>query len=224
MTKLRPAFGHTLMNFVALRPRRRIGHATVAGCPTGDGGPVLVFPGILRDDSQTAALRDGLQMLDYTPHGWGLGNNYGPTRDLMDGAKARLTRLYHESGPVRLIGFSMGGLLARWLAQCRPHMVRQVITVCTPFRDPLHAAWLPVAPFVGIWRHVDTEALAFMVAQTPPMPWAAIYSPIDGVVAPAACVDPAAPEHCVAVRVRHRTAMAEAEVLVAISRCLGAPR
>ncbi len=81
MTKLRPAFGHTLMNFVALRPRRRIGHATVAGCPTGDGGPVLVFPGILRDDSQTAALRDGLQMLDYTPHGWGLGNNYGPTRD-----------------------------------------------------------------------------------------------------------------------------------------------
>jgi pimeloyl-ACP methyl ester carboxylesterase len=195
----------------------------VHGCPPGDGGPVLVLPGILHHDAQTARFRDGLRMLDYAPFGWELGPNYGPTRPLMDGAVTRLARLSREHGPVRVIGFSMGGLFARWLAHARPHMVKQVITVCTPFRDPLNSAWLPLKPFTQIWRHVDTEALSFMVGQPPPVPWAALYSPIDGVVAWRSCMEPVDAVHCHEVRVRHRHAMAEASVLRVVATCLANP-
>jgi pimeloyl-ACP methyl ester carboxylesterase len=218
--RLKPPIGRTLLDFVAFGPRQRIDHGSIRGCPAGDRGPVLVLPGIFHDDRQTASFRDGLQMLDYTPLGWELGPNYGPTRELMDGVKVRLARLSRDHGPVRLVGFSMGGLFARWLAHARPHMVRQVVTVCTPFRDPLNSAWLPVQPFVQFWRHVDTEALAFMVQQTPTVPWAAVYSSIDGVVATEACWDPDAADRCTMVRVRHRVAMREASVLNAVGRFL----
>jgi pimeloyl-ACP methyl ester carboxylesterase len=219
--RLRPPIGRTLLDFVSVGPRQRITHESIRGCPRGDGGPVLVLPGILRDDRQTASFRDGLHMLDYTPFGWELGPNYGPTRDLMDGAKTRLARLARDHGPVRLVGFSMGGLFARWLAHARPHMVRQVITVCSPFRDPLNSAWFPVGPLLPLFRHVDMEALAFMVQQTPPVPWGAVYSAIDGVVTTDSCWDPDAPERCVEVRVRHRLAQREAGVLNAVGRFLG---
>jgi pimeloyl-ACP methyl ester carboxylesterase len=220
----RPPIGHTLLDFVSVLPRHRINRTTIHGCPPGDLGPVLVLPGIFHDDRQTASFRGGLQMLDYTPYGWDQGTNYGPARQTMDGVTTRLAHLYRDHGPVRLIGFSMGGLFARWLAQARPHMIRQVITVCTPFRDSLNSAWLPIKPLIGLWRHVDTEALSFMVAQTPPMAWAALYSPMDGVVAWRSCMEPEAMDHCVEVRVRHRHAMAEAAVLRAVAGCLAGPK
>ena len=220
----RPPFGHTLLDFASIMPRHRIGRGTIQGCPPGDSSPVLVLPGILHNDRQTERFRGGLQMLDYTPFGWNQGTNYGPTRQTMDGAITRLTHLHRDYGPVRVIGFSMGGLFARWLAHSRPHMVRQVITVCTPFRDSLGSAWLPLKPFIGLWRHVDTQALSFMVAQPPPVPWAALYSPIDGVVAWRNCMQPGAPDHCTEVRVRHRHAMAEASVLRAVADHLAHPR
>jgi pimeloyl-ACP methyl ester carboxylesterase len=216
----RPGRWNTLRDYTALRPQKKLTPDSVRFCPPGDGSPVLVLPGILRTDRQTARFRDGLTMLGYVPFGWELGTNWGPKSRLVEGVTARLGALAKEHGPVRLVGFSMGGLFARFLAHARPPMVSQVITVCSPFRDPLDSAWLPLRPLVGAWPGVDIAAMSFMVRQTPPVPWAALYSQLDGVVAWRNCQDPAAPTHCFEVRCRHKFAPVEEQVFRQVATCL----
>jgi len=213
----RPTRRQTLMDYAALRPREKLSFEVMRGCPNGDGGAVLVLPGIFRGDGDSRGLRDHLRMLGYQPYGWELGVNMGPTQVTLQRVALRLRRLAEQHGPVRVIGFSMGGLLARWLAQTRPAMVRQVITVCSPFAAPFDSAWLPVRPFMPLWGGVDLWALAVVVGQTPEVPWAAIYSRHDGVVAWEACMDARAPERCFEVAVRHRMALREAAVFRALA-------
>ena len=42
--------------------------------------------------------------------------------------------MYDGSTPVSLVGWSFGGLLARWLAHQRPEAVRQVVCLGSPWR------------------------------------------------------------------------------------------
>ncbi len=216
----RPAWSDTLKDFAALGPRERITPAIVAACPPGDGGAVLVLPGIMRSDRQTALLRRSLTALGYHAVGWELGPNAGPSVQLMEGVTRRLTQLASDHGPVRLIGFSMGGLFARWLAHRRSSMVRSVVSVMSPFRDPIDSAWFPVRPFLPLWRDVDIGALSYMVRQPPPVPWASLYSRRDGIVLWENCVDDDIPERCVEVQCRHRLAPVEAEVFRWVVACL----
>jgi pimeloyl-ACP methyl ester carboxylesterase len=218
---VRPPLSATVKDYLALGPRRRITLAALHGCPTGDGSAILVLPGIARGDAQTKLFRESLTTLGYHAAGWDLGMNAGPSRQLMEGVTARLTELAAKHGPVRLIGFSMGGLFARWLAHRRSTLVRQVISVVSPFRDPVNSAWLPIRPFLPLWRDIDVGALSYMISQPPPVPWAALYTRRDGIVAWQSCLDPAATDHCFEVNCRHRLAPYEAEVFQRVAACLG---
>jgi len=218
--RVRPTLRATLRDYAALRPFERLTPDSVRFCPPGSGQPILVLPGILRGDSHTRRFRDALTMLDYQPFGWELGINLGPTQTLIEGATVRLAKLAQAHGPVRVIGFSMGGLFARFLAHARPHLVSQVITVCSPFRDAVNSAWLPVRPLLGLWPHTDVGAMNYMVGQTPPVPWAALYSKLDGVVAWRNCQDQTAPGQCFEVKCRHKFAALEEGVLRQVAECL----
>jgi pimeloyl-ACP methyl ester carboxylesterase len=209
-----------LKDFAALAPRERISPAVVATCPPADGGAVLVLPGIMRADPQTELLRASLAALGYQVFGWEQGLNTGPARHLMEGVTKHLARLADEHGPVRLVGFSMGGLFARWLAHRRTNLVRSVVSVMSPFRNPLDSAWFPLRPFMPLWHDVDISALSYMVRQPPPVPWASLYSKRDGIVWWQSCVDDEIPERCVEVQSRHRLAPVEAEVFRWVVACL----
>ena len=101
----------------------------------GDNHPVLILPGFLAGDSSTAPLRSILQSQGYWVHGWRLGRNLGPTADIVDGFVDRLQELHdRHQRPVSLIGWSLGGIYARRLARKWPELVRQVITLGSPFR------------------------------------------------------------------------------------------
>ncbi len=101
----------------------------------GDNHPVLILPGFLAGDSSTAPLRSILQSQGYWVHGWRLGRNLGPTPDVVDGLVDRLQELHdRHQRPVSLIGWSLGGIYARRLARKWPELVRQVITLGSPFR------------------------------------------------------------------------------------------
>ena len=86
--------------------------------PVGDGRPVLVLPGFTASDQSTAALRYVLARLDYSVHGWHLGQNLGPTQRIVEGLFARFDDLHlrHGNQPITLVGWSLGGLYARALA------------------------------------------------------------------------------------------------------------
>ena len=64
-----------------------------------------------------------------------MGRNFGARTT---GAQAeqlieRLETIATTDGPVTLIGVSLGGMIARLVAHRRPDLVREVITISSPF-------------------------------------------------------------------------------------------
>ena len=91
-------------------------------------------------------------------------------------------------GPVALVGWSLGGVVAREVARTHPHAVRRVITFGTPVTGTAHTAG---ARFV---RRGDADRLAAYAARrdrTDPIrvPVTVVLSRRDGVVAWRSCLD-----------------------------------
>jgi pimeloyl-ACP methyl ester carboxylesterase len=174
----------------------------------GDGHPVLVMPGWLAGDASTRALRWFLRDRGYHAHAWRLGMNRGPTPEVIAGLGERLHALHARHGrKVSLVGWSLGGIYARELARRLPGMVRQVITLASPFRDP-NATTVQRLYRLGIIRQPrtpDPDAEVRRRLRTPlTVPSSALYSKTDGIVAWQSCIDDPGPEReNIAIRASH---------------------
>lgn len=103
--------------------------------PSGKGRPVLVIPGFQATDTMTGRLRSHLARHDFDAHGWGQGANIGLTDKRIDGLINRFESLRTNSDrPVSIVGWSFGGVLARWLAHTYPDDVRQIVCLGSPWR------------------------------------------------------------------------------------------
>lgn len=191
---------------LALEPLRAVSDyaAGMAGpvepLPPGDGHPVIVFPGFGSNGAATADLRSRLQQLDYAVHDWEQGVNHWPDTNFDQWLcllGEHLERIHAEHGrAVSLIGWSLGGIYARELAKKFPKLVRQVITLATPFADKpdsTHAGW-----FIGILNgraSLMDDALLEQLTMDPSVPCTSIYSQTDGIVAWQGCVGTESPQH-----------------------------
>lgn len=157
----------------------------------GQGRPVLVVPGFSSPDTATRRARSHLRRLGYRAHGWSLGRNHGLTDPIIDGVLGRLDELHARyDEPVSVVGWSFGGLLARWLAHQRPGSVRQVVCLGSPYRpEGEHTRTTPL--FERSARTHGLSERAFDVVDTLrrplPVPVSAIYSRTDGIVNWRAC-------------------------------------
>jgi pimeloyl-ACP methyl ester carboxylesterase len=194
------------------------------GLSRGDGHVVLVFPALFSSDYLTRGFRRLLTDLGYSVEGWGAGINLGPTEAAWRIPDDRLVALAARSGrPVSLVGHSLGGVLARALAYRHPGLVRRVITICSPFRLPTASRLEPAYRLFSRW-HIDEELLLSRIAERPPVPTTAIYSPRDGIVAWTSCVDPPGPgSDNVAVNGRHSTMLSNPEAIRIVADRLARP-
>jgi pimeloyl-ACP methyl ester carboxylesterase len=171
----------------------------LAGAPHGDGHPVLVLPGFTASDRSTRILRRYLTHLGYDAHSWDLGRNLGPRSIGVDGEHlaARLDEIHTSTGRrVSLVGWSLGGVMARQLSRLAPDAVRQIITLGSPFTGN------PMASTVaGLYQKVTGHKIAARKTQidlghsreAPPVPSTAIYTRGDGIVPWENCVEPESP-------------------------------
>ena len=137
---------------------RALGQAEVgvAGAP-----PVIVIPGLWATDNTTWALRRFLTKSGYAVEGWGLGRNLAgrgwsghisdlsegwakDDRNRVDNGESAVPAMCDRMGeivkrrsealgrPIALIGWSLGGMLAREAARDYPDHVSMVITLGTP--------------------------------------------------------------------------------------------
>ncbi|MDO5502082.1 MAG: alpha/beta hydrolase [Actinomycetia bacterium] len=160
--------------------------------PKGDGHGVLVLPGLLASDTSTAPLRRFLRERNYYVRGWRLGRNLGPSEAIIEGIPQALRDLVERTdGPVSIIGWSLGGIYARTLALDHPDMVRQVITLGSPFgvahghKTRADGAFerlriIHARPRLAPDRSRLADALS--------VPSTALYSKLDGVVPWRACI------------------------------------
>ncbi len=153
--------------------------------PRGDGHPVLVLPGFLASSRSTAPLRWYLQNRGYSPHRWRLGRNYGYDRGLHEKMADRVADLARRHGrKVSLVGWSLGGVYARELAKEAPDLVRQVITLGSPFRGGARSS--RVRKLYELVTGEDPAAIEDEFIQrleTPPsVPTTSIYTQSDSIV------------------------------------------
>jgi pimeloyl-ACP methyl ester carboxylesterase len=172
-------------------PKLLVQFPDLAQQPRGSGQRVFVLPGYGATDASTAILRGYIRSIGYRPMGWGLGRNGGSVPELLPRIAARVDEIAREDGArVRLIGWSLGGYLAREVARERPHAVHQVITLGSPvIGGPKYTA------VAGAYRRrgIDLDAIEAEVEARNRLPLetdiTAIYSQSDGVVAWQACID-----------------------------------
>lgn len=202
--------------FVRFRPALRLNEAL----PSLNGRRALVLPVIGRGDAHTAHMRAALDALGCRTFAWELGTNFGPTPTILDGVERRLNSLHAQHGAIDIIGFSLGGVFARHLGHRHPNKVRQVITVCSPFRELLRSAIIPLRPLLPLWRTPGLAEIAAQVAQPLPMPGTFISSRNDGIVAWQSCIEPDRPDDCFEISGPHVTITRDAEVLAVLARRL----
>jgi pimeloyl-ACP methyl ester carboxylesterase len=162
--------------------------------PLGDGHPVLVLPGLAASDVSTGPLRTYLEAQGYAARGWKQGPNRGPRSGVIAGIDARLIELADRyDRKVSLIGWSLGGVFAREAARRSAGLVRQVITLGSPFASEPKAsnAWRLYEAVSG--RRVDDWPDREAMKRPPPVPSTAIYTRSDGIVAWQGCCEQQSP-------------------------------
>ncbi len=183
------------------------------GVAHGHGEPVMLIPGFMAGDGSLFELHRWLKRIGYRSYlsniAW---NNDCPDRTAKMLA-TRLERIRREHGvKVRVIGHSLGGMLAKSLTQDHPELIDRIVTLGSPFRSLVKAH----PAVVGIWDQLKSTRSKLVgrnlhascgtghclcnftrnLAQPKPreVPQFSIYSRLDGVADWSSCVenDPAA--------------------------------
>src|SRR6478752_1666199 len=152
--------------------------------PRGDGHPVLTLPGFLASDLSMAPMRRYLKELGYDAYAWNNGRNIGGILRMRSALRDRLAAVHAATGrKVSIIGWSLGGVYARYLALQAPDMVRSVVTLGSPFANDIRAT-----NATRLYEALSGEAvedsveLRNAIAGDLPVPTTSIYSRTDGVV------------------------------------------
>ena len=185
---------------------------------SGTDRRVIVAPGFGADDRSTSPLRHFLSRHGHHAEGWGLGRNlaglnlphtpediapsWGLDKDRPyngEGSVPFLTDRFAErvlerandlGGPITLIGWSLGGYLAREVARDHPDSVAAVITLGSPIiGGPKYTAVADVFKGRGLDLDWIEEGIRDREATPIRRPITAIYSKSDAIVGPGAAID-----------------------------------
>ncbi|MGY1724970.1 esterase/lipase family protein [Blastococcus sp. SYSU DS0533] len=195
--------------------------------PRGEPHPVVVLPGWLASDVSTRTLRGWLRRLGYPVVGWDLGRNHGPRPEVVDGVRDLVRRLADEhGGPVSIVGQSLGGIFARRLAERSPRLVRQVVSLGSPFAAA-PARSRRAASGAGMYGEYRRLRAVADVRPAPPLPVpsTSVYSRWDGVVDWRTCLQQEGPtSENVAVHAAHLGMGLDPAVLWVVADRLAQPR
>lgn len=179
--------------------------------PAPSGEPVLLVPGFLAGDWSLRLLAHHLRAAGLRTYRAHILSNVGcqaATGALLEG---RLEAIAERRGSrVRIVGHSLGGILARGLAVRRPDLISGVVTMGSPMMAPgvshrflLQAAeTLVLLARIGVPGVMSESCIAGECVREaweetrrpipPGVDFVCLYSEGDGLVDPRACVDPAA--------------------------------
>ena len=166
---------------------------SLLSAPRGDGRPVMLLPGYGTDERSMRPLGRYLSYLGYEVFDWGLGRNRGTVDRYIDlvGEKLEAMQPELDGRPTTLIGWSLGGVVAREVARLFEPQVREVITLGTPIiGGPKYTA---VGKKFAASADMDLDTFELEVHDRNSVgirqPVTSIYSKLDGVVGWKASVD-----------------------------------
>jgi pimeloyl-ACP methyl ester carboxylesterase len=151
---------------------------------------VVDIPGWKAPELSGAPMRAYLRALGYDARGWGFGTNTGDPRRDVERLARRVLELVDDSGsPVSLVGWSLGGVIAREVARSHPEALRQVITYGTPVVGG--PSFTAVARAYGPRASVAARTVAERLDLESPIrvPLTVVFTRRDGIVSWEACID-----------------------------------
>jgi pimeloyl-ACP methyl ester carboxylesterase len=157
---------------------------------------VILLPGFGAGPASMRVMQAYLHRRGHRARDWGLGRNTGQAMQL----RARLEDVVAEScarsgEPVVLVGWSLGGYIAREYAREHPHEIRRVVTLGSPVvGGPRYTATAEWYRSQGHDLEEIERAIAHRYSTPLRVPVSAIYSKRDGIVAWQACIDRWSPD------------------------------
>jgi pimeloyl-ACP methyl ester carboxylesterase len=163
--------------------------------PRGNGEPVVLIPGWQAPEASMAPLRRHLLRQGFDARHWGLGRNLGDVEGYLDVLLPKIAAIADRTGEaVGLVGWSLGGVIAREIARELPDRVRCVATYGSPVvGGPTYTVG---AARYGQEECERIETLADRRARENPIavPVASIFSRLDSIVSWPACIDRISPK------------------------------
>lgn len=220
--------------FASRSERRR---TPLGSRPVRVGEPVLLVPGFLAGDSSLGPMSRSLRHQGFRTYRADVRANVGCTLGAAAQLEERLEEIAQRRGArVRIVGHSLGGMLARGVAARRPDLVAGIVTMGSPMLAPgaHHASLARSVDLLvrlnraGMRRLMAEDCVAGRCAQESfdqaraPLPddidFTAIFSRRDGIVDWRACIDPAAT--AVEVRSSHVGMAFDPAVITAVTAAL----
>jgi len=175
----------------ALQPwRLALKSRSLRNAPRGDGRVAVALPGWKAPEVSTAPLRGYLRSIGHDARSWGLGINQGDVEAKRDEMVEQVRALAERSErPVNLLGWSLGGVVAREVARTAPEAVHRLVIYGSPVvGGPTHTAGVgtydpdEVKRIRNLQVHLD-------VTDPVTTPMTAIFTRNDSVVDWRACID-----------------------------------
>lgn len=167
--------------------------ANFTSWPRGQGRAIMIVPGFGQSGGTTATLRDALKRSGFTVYDWGQGRNQGLKSGMTAKLLVRIGEITRQhGGNVALVGWSLGGVIARELARKTPSQINRVITLGSPIAGPQATT---IQAIFSLLNRKSNRKDGFSAKRyaPPPVPCTAIYTRQDGIVNWQASMEPAAP-------------------------------
>lgn len=171
--------------------------AHIPTLPNGDRHPVIVIPGFLTDDKYTSILRWFLKQKNYDVYPWTQGINLSFNLRSVHRLQKQIYNIRNLTNrKVSLVGWSLGGIYARYVSHSMPEHIRHVITLGTPFSRTMTSTMITrFFEFVNKQKFSDLHPdILQKITQPLPVASTSIYSKMDGVIAWECSICPA-PKH-----------------------------
>ena len=157
----------------------------------GDGRQVMLLPGFMADERAMWPLQRYLQYLGYEALNWGIGRNNGRPEQDAGRVLEHIQTVRRGDEPITLIGWSLGGVIAREVARREPELVREVITLGTPVEGG--PKYTVTSKKYAENPRIDLDALERRIhemnSQGIEVPLTVLYSRSDGIVDWRAAID-----------------------------------
>ncbi len=192
----------------------------------GQGQTVLLLPGFGANTGSMSLIKRYLQSIGYQPVNWSAGFNHGEVGKLLPQVIADI-KLHAEKAqaPIKLLGWSLGGYLAREAAREVQHHVSRIVTIGSPVvGGPKYTA---VKAFYDL-RGTDIESIenSTLKRYEHPIvcPIVAMYCKKDSIVSWQACIDRFSPnvEH-IEINTPHLSMGVSKEVMNLLPYAMGTP-
>ncbi|MEO6698849.1 MAG: hypothetical protein ABIR53_04510 [Paraperlucidibaca sp.] len=178
-----------------VRLKKRLLDGLPRGDAHGHGHPVMLLPGYGASERAMQTLTTRLSALGYVVRQWGQGKNHGAVHKLMPPLQTRIREWSSELGePISLIGWSLGGYIARELARDLPAEIAGVISLGSPVvGGPKYT--LTAKQYVKMGYDLDAIERDIAARDSVPIqcPMTLIFSRVDGIVSWPATIDRVTP-------------------------------